>query len=162
MKTTASHMLTSEVKLLQKAVVLHAGKLLILKRSADSTSRADMWDLPGGNTEWPTDTSADIRDPHRADIFREIFEETGISISETTPLKSVYIGSYFAAATQIYTSIVGWQVALPDDSAPQDVLISDEHSDFAWITPAEFDAYDFGFAGNATGFIRKMVENADT
>lgn len=159
MKGPHSHQLTAEVKLLQKAVVVQGGKALILKRSADSGSRAEKWDLPGGNTEWP-DSLQDVRNPHLHDVVREVFEETGIELALSAVSDCVYVGSYFEPGKQIYTIILGWSITLPSGVVQQDILLSDEHTAFAWIGLSEFDQYDFGFAGDQNGFIRLMMEKA--
>lgn len=159
MKAPHAHQLTAEVKLLQKVVLMHGDKVLILKRSADSGSRAEKWDLPGGNTEWP-ESSEDLRNPHVQDVIREVFEETGVEVPTSAVSECVYVGSYFEPKKQIYTIILGWRMTLPSSVQDQDILLSEEHTAFAWIDRAEFDKYDFGFAGEKDGFIRQTVENA--
>ncbi len=159
MKAPHEHQLTSEVKLLQKAVLVQGEKALILKRSADSGSRAEKWDLPGGNTEWP-DGSEDIRNPHLQDVVREIFEETGIELSTSAVSDCLYVGSYFEPGKEIYTIILGWGITLPLDVLQHDIVLSDEHTASTWISLSEFDQYDFGFAGEQNGFIRLMIEKA--
>lgn len=150
------HQLTENVKLLQKAVLVHGGKFLILKRSSNSFSRPDQWDLPGGNSEWPAG-EVDIKDVHRGDLVREIFEETGIEVSENEVTNCVHAGSYFEEKKQIFTVVLGWNIVLPASFSESEVLISDEHSEFKWITKEEFEGFDFGFAGAEGGFIRAMI-----
>ncbi len=154
-QTTEPHKLTSRVKLLQKVVLWHQRKCLILRRSPDSTSRPNLWDLPGGNAEWPADTTQDIRHPHTQDALREVLEETGVVVG--SDLENCYVGSYFAAADETYTILLGWKVELPSTFDIESVKISNEHTEFAWINPEQFDAYDFGFAGNEDGFIRQII-----
>ncbi|MBP7768552.1 NUDIX domain-containing protein [Candidatus Woesebacteria bacterium] len=151
------HQLTKNVKLLQKAVLWHGDTFLILKRSAESKTRPDQWDLPGGNSEWPAVELENQRDLHKDDVVREIFEETGIELSRTDIKKCSHISTFFEAKTQIFAIIVGWEVKLPATFKPDSILLSAEHSDFAWITTAQFDSYDFGFAGEKDGFIREIV-----
>lgn len=150
------HQLTPNVKILQKAVLVCNGKFLILQRSPDSKTRPAKWDLPGGNSEWP-EVNHNTRSLHRADIIREIIEETGIVVSDKDLGEQVYFDTYFEAEKQLYSIITGWKVNLPTQP---EVEISDEHTGFAWITPEQFDQYDFGFAGESEGFIRKMVEGS--
>lgn len=160
------HQLTDNVKLLQKAVLIHQGKFLILKRSGDSAHRGGKWDLPGGNSEWP-ESQEPIRHPHQGDMVREIQEETGIILDPNlvTSENLCYFGTYFAVSEfyggkAVYTIIAGWKVELPGEFDPLQVQISHEHSAYAWISPEEFNQYDFGFAGEESGFIRGMVEGS--
>ncbi len=149
-----SHQLTEQVKLLQKAVIMADGELLILKRSPHALTRPAQWDLPGGNCEWPQSIT-DVANPNLPELFREIQEETGIVV-DANSLSAVplHFSTYFEADKQVYTIIVGWKILLPAQPA---VVISDEHTEFAWIKLDQFDRYDFGFAGKSNGFIRKMV-----
>ncbi len=158
MKDTVRHQLTEEVKLLQKVVIVHGGKVLILKRSAESSSRPNKWDLPGGNAEWP-DALQDIHNPHCADVTREVFEETGIAF-DSQKLSYISVESHFDAQKQVYTVIVGFSLQLPQDVQEQDVLLSDEHTDFAWVTKGQLADFDFGFAGAPDGFIFQMITKA--
>lgn len=151
------HQLTQNVKLLQKAALWHDGKVLILQRSSDSATRPEKWDLPGGNSEWPIDATENLRDLHVDDLMREVFEETGIELKKEQVKKCVYIGTYFDFDREVYSLILGWRVELDRDFREEDVLISDEHKDFTWITAEEFGEYDFGFAGGKDGFIKEIV-----
>jgi len=72
--------LTKNVKLLQKAVLIHNSKILILQRDLKSDSRPSCWDLPGGNSEWPENSEIDLENMHQKDIAREIKEETQLTV----------------------------------------------------------------------------------
>lgn len=159
MTSSTAHRLTENVKLLQKVIIICAGKILLLRRSSESSSRPLLWDLPGGNAEWPTATE-NIQNPHTKDVTREVFEETGIELLPETLRQSVYVGSYFEAERQMYTLIIGWKVKVSQEFQPQDVLLSDEHTEFVWVEKADALKYDFGFAGENKGFIRQMILNA--
>lgn len=148
--------LTNQTKLLQKAVLIVGGEFLILKRSPQSQTRPNQWDLPGGNSEWPK-TANDVQDGHIGDLIREIEEETGVLVSPDKITQPVYFGTYFEGFKQLYTVIVGWQIELPAKPA---VKISSEHTEYQWIEPTKFDNFDFGFAGSSDGFIRRIVFNA--
>lgn len=151
--------LTDQVKLLQKAVIIVDGEFLILKRSSNSHTRANKWDLPGGNSEWPSNFTKTIQsnivDPHLADLLREVLEETGIKLElSQLSCQPVYLSTYFEFDKQLYSIITGWRVILPAKPA---IKISSEHTQFDWITKEQFDQYDFGFAGKPEGFIRQSV-----
>lgn len=160
MQTLAnSHRLTEKVKLLQKVVLEHAGKFLILRRSSESATRPNLWDLPGGNSEWPV-AQEDQRNLHIIDAVREVAEETGIKIMPEKLTENIYIGTYFEARKQVFTVILGWKLYLPTEFDESTVELSPEHSEFKWITYDEFASYDFGFAGEPGSFIEQMVVRA--
>lgn len=149
------HQLTENVKVLQKCVLYQQGKFLILKRAETAKTRPGCWDLPGGNVEWPK-TDQNLQDSHLAELVREVKEEMDIKISETD-LENCYLGSYFEAKKQLYTLIFGWMTEL--ETEPK-IKLSSEHTELAWISANQFDHYNFGFAGEKDGFIRKMVEQS--
>jgi len=67
--------------------------------------------------------------------------------------------TYFEKEKDLYTIIVGWSVRLTERPA---VNISPEHSEFTWISREQLDSYDFGFAGEKEGFIRRTIEASFT
>lgn len=151
--------LTDTVKFLQKAALIHQGKVLILKRSDQSESRPRAWDLPGGNAEWPklTEPASGV---HRADITREILEETGWSIDPAvfTDENLVHFTTYFDPGKSHYAFICGWRVMTPAGFDPSTLKLSAEHTAHAWISLSELDKYDFiEPAGN---FIKTIIQNA--
>lgn len=154
MKKTA-HQLTENVKVLQKVVLVHDGKCLILKRSDNAQSRPGNWDLPGGNVEWPREKK-DKQDFHVDELLREVVEETGIIINDFD-LESCYVGTYYKAEQDVVTIILGWRVQL---SQVPEVKISDEHTEYAWMALHEGPQYDFGFAGEKGQFIRSMIDRS--
>ncbi len=154
--TRASHHLTENVKLLQKAVVVHRGEVLLLRRDANSASRALQWDLPGGNSEWP-DGSRSGNNLHAQDIAREIEEETAIHIipDQFKHDTLLLFETYFFA--EVFTILVGWLVELPEDFDRDQVKISHEHDQLVWQPFEESAGYDFGFANE---FIVPMIRRA--
>jgi 8-oxo-dGTP diphosphatase len=153
--------LTENVKLLQKAVLVHRGKILLLKRSESAKTRADQWDLPGGNSEWPQEKEGIIRDIHLVDLKREILEETNIGAEQLANAPQlVSFETCFEVERNVYSVIVGWRVELVDSFEKESVSISGEHSQYRWVSPDEISSYDFGFAGEGEGFITRIIENA--
>lgn len=144
--TRIPHQLTQNVKLLHKAAVVMDGKVLILKRSADSKSRPEKWDLPGGNSEWPAQTSDFAKNLHQADIAREIQEETGLLVDPQvfTVENLVYFATYFNPEKQLYSVNCGWQVLDAVKTSLESVKLSSEHTQFQWIHLSELNDYDFG------------------
>lgn len=137
--------LTQNVKFVQKAALVHEGRVLLVKRSMGAATRPGAWDLPGGNAEWPTITEP-ARDLHVQDIIREIMEETGVSISaDQLPEENmVLFFTYFEPEKQLYSFGAGWHVALAADFDSGSIALSDEHTEYAWVSVEELDAYDFG------------------
>ncbi len=155
MKQQPEHKLTDQVKLLQKAVLISNEKILLLKRSEDAYSRPHCWDLPGGNSEWPSSPEF-TRGLHLEDLVREIQEETGISIPAEAVFQRdlVFFDTTFQPEKQMFTVLVGWKHVL-NGTEPQ-VTISNEHSAYSWVSPNDIAQYDFGFAQ----FIPKMIRRA--
>jgi 8-oxo-dGTP pyrophosphatase MutT (NUDIX family) len=140
------HQLTRNVKLLHKVALVAGDQVLVLKRSPQAESRPGKWDLAGGNSEWPHDLDQAKLNPHQADVAREIKEETGI---ELDPARFsfdnlVYFATYFSPEKKIFSVNCGWQVTDLTAEAKQRVTISDEHTDYAWITLDQLAQYDFG------------------
>jgi 8-oxo-dGTP pyrophosphatase MutT (NUDIX family) len=152
--------LTENVKLLQKAVLIHNGEFLILRRGQDEYSRPNCWDLPGGNAEWPTDQKENVENVHQEDVSREIKEETGIYVlsQHFTKENLSLFRTFFEAEAQIYTVITGWKVEMPSDFDRSQVEISDEHIDYKWIRFQDLSDYDFG--GKKGEFIKDMIRGA--
>ncbi|HEX9817477.1 MAG TPA: NUDIX domain-containing protein [Patescibacteria group bacterium] len=150
--------LTDTVKFLQKAAIIHEGKVLILKRLKNAQYRPGAWDLPGGNAEWPT-SGQNLTDQHAQEVAREIEEETGISVKPTnfTDENLVHFTTYFEANRPLYSLICGWRVELIDQD-PNAIVLSDEHTEWAWISPTELDAYDFGEPVGT--YVKTIIRNA--
>ncbi|NCO12169.1 MAG: hypothetical protein COZ34_02395 [Candidatus Pacebacteria bacterium CG_4_10_14_3_um_filter_34_15] len=154
-----SYQLTDDVKLLQKVVLIHSDKFLILQREENSHSRPLAWDLPGGNAEWP-ETLEDKENPHQTEVAREVFEETGIKVSEDlfTNENLVELRTYFEAQNQVFSVITGWKIILKNDFDEHSVQISYEHINYKWISLSEIDDYDFGdFKGE---FIKTIIRKS--
>ena len=107
------------------------GKLLIMKRSPTDLNNAGKWEVPGGKV----DEGQDLTGAQE----REVREETGLLVKVTLPFatletKSIMSGRYrnhlYLAIFHV-TEIVGGHFAL-----------SDEHTDFAWVTYDELFSYD--------------------
>lgn len=154
--THIPHQLTENVKLLHKIVIRNGDRILLLKRSQEAVSRPGCWDLPGGNSEWPSVSESSF-DLHAKDVVREIKEETSIEVDANLINQSalVYFSTYFDAAKQIYTVICGWKLVL--DQQPQ-VILSHEHSEYIWADYAHLDSFDFG--DNRGEFVKEVVRRS--
>lgn len=160
------HQLTKDVKILQKAVLVHEDAFLILQRSENSKSRPLCWDLPGGNSEWPkpvldsTGEAQNQENLHQKDIAREILEETGITIIDEhfTFENMVLFRTFFDVEQEVYSIIIGWRVELPDDFERSLVQISHEHINHEWISYDALHEYDFG--GKKGEFVKDIIRGA--
>jgi len=117
-------MFTDDIKFLQKAVVLHPDKqdlFLALKRSPNSFSRPNDWDLPGGNVLFG--------ELHEDSLRKEIKEETNLAVDTFTPVQAT---THYEKG--IYFLFLGFCCRAKSEQ----VKISDEHSEHRWVTKEEF------------------------
>lgn len=157
MKGEGQHVsLTKNCKLLQKAALFHTEKVLLLRRSNNEKSRPGCWDLPGGNSEWPEDATANLRNMHLGDIVREIQEETGLVFDRElfTLDKISLLFTFFEVEQQQYSIVLGWRLELDHHKQPS-IAISHEHTEYAWVSPQDLDKYDFG--GERGNWLKKVV-----
>jgi 8-oxo-dGTP diphosphatase len=120
------YMFTDDIKFLQKAVIVHPedkNLFLALKRSLDSFSRPDDWDLPGGNVLYG--------ELHEDSLMREVKEETNLNIKNIKPAQVV---TNYDKEKKIYYIFVGHY----GRTISSEVKISTEHSEFRWIAKNEF------------------------
>lgn len=111
----------------QKAVILREdGKILAIRRSNTHPLRPKGWDIPGGDLEFGEDARAGMR--------REIAEETGLEVSD---LKVVDAISWTNDRGEFWVTIYYTAKTKTDQ-----VKLSWEHDDFAWVTPEEFQQLD--------------------
>jgi len=117
------YMFSDDMKFLQKVVVYHPkqDKFLALRRPADAHARPNCWDLPGGNVLfW---------EKYLDSLTREVAEETSLKIKNVRPIQVV---TNFEK--EIYYLFIGYSCR----ATSQRVKISDEHSEYKWVTKAEF------------------------
>jgi mutator protein MutT len=74
-------MKNNEFRIAVKAVIVKAGRILLIKRSHHDTHKPGVWEFPGGRLE-PGE------DPLKG-LIREVKEETGLIIEVLYPLKVV-------------------------------------------------------------------------
>jgi 8-oxo-dGTP diphosphatase len=118
----------------QKAILVNSeNKFLALKKSYGQKT----WDLPGGAVEIPEE--------HETGLRREIREETGIEIdSAIVPLQVV---SGYNKEDDEYFLFIGYRAAARKES----VTLSDEHTDYRWVTKEEFLQLD------ATPYLKEFI-----
>lgn len=108
-----------------KAVIVKDHQFLILKRSKLSGGYKDIWEFPGGGLE--------EGEKHEDALLREITEETGLQVKLLRPL------STWDARRKDGTQVVGITYLCHYTSG--DIVLSEEHIDYAWITADDVDAY---------------------
>lgn len=62
----------SRIEFAQKAVILHQGRVLLVRKSKDDPYNPGCWELPGGRLDGGEDLDQHIK--------REVLEETGLSV----------------------------------------------------------------------------------
>jgi len=101
------------------------GRVLVLKRSDDSSSNPGKWELPGGK-------------PNKGETFeesfrREVLEETGflINIQQSAGTADQLVSGHHVVHVVMVASIMSGGLA-----------ISDEHSAFQWVEMKELGGLD--------------------
>lgn len=131
-----------------KAVIVHEGKVLILREAAtygDGTQRG-RYHMPGGRVE----AGENFEDALR----REVREETGLDVEIVMP---VYVGEWRPVIKGVQNQIIGtFFICKPKGS--NKITLSTEHDEFLWIDPKEQANYDL--MGPEDKVIDKYVELA--
>ncbi len=94
------------------------GRFLLLKRSKPARGEMGYWELPGGGL--------DFGESPEAALLREIDEETGLHVAVAEPLSLWHHLRGDSVEIIGMTSRCQWRSG--------EVCLSDEHSDFAWLT----------------------------
>ena len=124
-----------ENKILQriagKAVIVHEEKVLIIRESAkyDDGTRAGKYDFPGGRVE-PGESL------HTA-LVRETKEECGLDIEIGKP---IFVGEWSPIVKNMQLQIFG--LFLKCVTTHTNVVLSQDHDDYQWINPSDYDKYD--------------------
>lgn len=122
-------------KIIQKvvlgAVIINkSGKVLILQRSKDEDIYPNLWELPSGKKE-PLESSLNS-------LSREIMEETGLQAEIIIPI-SVFDYKIEKTDEIRDTTQINFLVRTLEK---EDVSLSHEHQNFAWIKRDQINLYD--------------------
>ena len=98
-------------------------KFLALKRSADSFSRPNDWDLAGGNVLYG--------ELHDKSLWNEIKEESNLKVGDFAQAQVI---TNYDKGKKIYTIFNGFYCK----AKSSEVKISEDHSKFRWVTREEF------------------------
>lgn len=129
------------------------GGILILQRS-DHESYAGQWQPPAGGIE-PGETDYEA-------LRREFYEETGLAVDPVTTIDSVQ--SYIVDPAQTasgeprYSIITPYRVA-GDGYGLDDVALSDEHQDCAWLYPDDVAADEYELVGSFQETIEQIWDD---
>ncbi len=106
-----------------RGLVEKDGKFLLLKRAKLARGEEGYWELVGGGQ--------DFGESPVAALEREVAEETGLKVKVGKPLS---VWDYLRPTEQI----IG--ITFACDYVSGDVTLSDEHSDYAWLSLDEIKA----------------------
>lgn len=134
--------------LVSKCVLINENnEFLIMKRTHyKNDNSGDFWDIPGGSV----DEGEDINDA----IVREIREEVGIEVKER--LKILKMNSS-KGKNESYGIFVLYYLENFDMS--QEIVLSEEHSEFKWIGFEDIENYEFYSKKTTMDSIREFLEN---
>ena len=101
------------------------GRLLLMKRSVRCNHFAGQWETPGGKVK--------DGEPFDFALLREVEEETGLRIELTGVLGAAEFG-----LPHIHVVILYMRARI----VTGEIKISNEHSEFAWVSWGELNDYD--------------------
>lgn len=133
------------VRIIQKCIVVRGdGRILALKRAADDHSRGGNWDLPGGGYEQGENIIAAVK--------REVLEEAGLTAKTVSP---IFVDNHMNVKEGFFAGLNVFGVCYVSRDWEGEVTLSDEHTEYRWVTPSEFVSLSFG-ADN--GFFRESIK----
>lgn len=100
-------------------------RILMLRRSKDSRSNPEKWEIPGGKV----DEGENFDDA----LLREVLEETGLKISLNDPV---------CVAKQYLPHINAVHLIMTGEIKEGNLILSHEHDDYKWIPKEELGSIE--------------------
>ncbi|MEO0323853.1 MAG: NUDIX domain-containing protein [Myxococcota bacterium] len=105
------------------AVIVREGRVLAMRRASTKDAGPGLWETLSGRVAAGEEPLAAVR--------REIIEESGLAVTvETRPI-DVYTAERNGVPMVVIVYRASW--------VGGDVQVSDEHDEFRWLTPADFE-----------------------
>lgn len=124
----------NNVRLIQKCIVINKDKqILALKRAANDHSRGGNWDLPGGGYEQGEEVISAIK--------REVMEEAGLTVNSLNP---IFFANRIGVEVGFFQGDTVFATCYASSDWEGEVVLSNEHTEYKWVTPEEFKSYNFG------------------
>ncbi|MFH1916057.1 MAG: NUDIX hydrolase [Nanoarchaeota archaeon] len=112
-------------KITVAGLLIHGGKVLVIRRSKHEAYLSGNYELPGGKVDFG-------EQPEDA-LKREFLEETGLTIDVKKPYR---VFSYISHENKRHIVEIVYTVDLKNQP---DITLSEEHDDYQWITPTDID-----------------------
>lgn len=134
-----------ELHFASKCIIINdENKFLILKRTNYSNNGQDQWDFPGG--------SVNLDECVNESIKREVNEELRIELNETQVFK-INSGKGITSGQFIFVLFASKEYDLK-----RGITLSDEHSEYKWISLDEIDNYKFYLRDNIINDVRNYLK----
>ena len=129
-----------------KAFICYQDKVLVLRQSSEyeDGNQPGKYEIPGGRI--------DPGEPWRDAFFREIWEETGLDVRLGRPF---HVGEWWPEVRDEKWHIIGTYFECFANSS--DVVLSQDHDDFVWIDPREYD--EINLLANTTDAFEAYLEH---
>lgn len=134
----------NNVLVLQKCLIIdNKGRILVIRRSPYDTRRTSKWDFPGGGYEQGEDVIDAIK--------REVLEEVALLARVLTP---IHIASGIGHVSEFMDGETVFAICYICTDWDGQIMVSDEHSEYQWVTPKDALKLDYGDDG---GFFKSSI-----
>lgn len=128
-------------------IINEENKFLILKRTHYSNNGGDQWDFPGGSVNQDEDINESIK--------REVDEELKIKLEEPKVFR-ITSGKGIPSGQFIFVLFASKKYNLKDG-----IKLSNEHSEYQWISLNEMNDYDFYLRESIINDVRNYLTELD-
>lgn len=119
------------------------GAFLVVKRADNDDFYPGFWELPGGGV--------DYGELPQESLKREIQEECGLAVEVLYPL---VVNTYTMPVEKDEVQRIEITFLCKSENEDQEVVLSNEHSEYRWITKEEIKDFDF------SDYMREVIEDA--